>query len=190
VSDLGNAIAAALQSPESIPKERVVAWCREAQDVETLALLYRLTGEAYERIEPPLGKDETCSLIRRYLLECIRLDPQDGVALTRYEAAWTLQAWFDHLAGGPEKAGDVLLETAAAVTRLYLDGDSAVREAIETGFLEHVLEQERLRPLFEHWHADERLREAWQAALAWGEAHPGFTKGLREKLKSREDAQE
>jgi hypothetical protein len=32
--------------------------------------------------------------------------------------------------------------------------------------------------LFAGWAQDDRLRQAWQAALAWGEAHPGFTRGL------------
>ena len=54
-----------------------------------------------------------------------------------------------------------------------------ITAAIETRFLEHVLEQERLRPWFEDWASDERLRESWEAALAWGKAHPDFTKGLR-----------
>lgn len=71
---------------------------------------------------------------------------------------------------------------AGQVTELYLASGEDVRAAIETGFLEHVLEQERLRQYFSHWGADERLREPWENALAWGEAHPDFTKRLRAGL--------
>jgi hypothetical protein len=72
----------------------------------------------------------------------------------------------------------VLRSAAAAITKSYLEGDGDVKVAIETGVLEHVLEDEELRPFFSSWAEDDRLREAWHAALAWGEAHPGFTRSL------------
>jgi len=34
------------------------------------------------------------------------------------------------------------------------------------------------------------LQEAWRQALAWGEAHPNFTKGLREQLRAAQLDQE
>ena len=180
MSIIRRAVEQALTSDAVIPRDQVLAWANEAHDTQTLALLYRLTGEAYERIVPNLGKEQTCRLIRRYLLECIRLDPQDGLAFDRYGAARTLEAWFDHLADA-ESAWDVLSESAADVTALFLDCSAEVRTAIETGFLEHVMEQERLRPLFSNWQMDDRLRSAWENALAWGEAHPRFVKGLRKR---------
>jgi hypothetical protein len=73
---------------------------------------------------------------------------------------------------------------AAAVTDLFLDGDARMRNAIETGFLEHVLEQRSLRSFFAHWAHDERLQEAWRHATAWGDAHPNFMKGLREQRRA------
>ncbi len=97
----------------------------------------------------------------------------------RYEAAAVLESWFDHLIdlNGTEV---VLRQAAGAVTELYLRGDTGIREAIRDGFLERVLEQPRSHRLFEYWAHDPRLRPAWEAALAWGEAHPAFVKGLRE----------
>jgi len=67
-----------------------------------------------------------------------------------------------------------------------LNGDDQVRAAVETGFLEHVLEQPRMRPLFSEWANDGRLQETWRHALAWGEAHPNFMRGLREQLRDRQ----
>jgi hypothetical protein len=171
----------ALDGHETLSRDVVAEWCRMAgDDVEALAALYRLTYEAHERIQPPLERDESCGLIRRYLLECLRSDPDlDGV-LRRYDAAQVLLRWFWHLSRMPDTAS-VLEDTAAAVTELYLTGDAAVREVIETGFLEHLLEDEEYRPLFGGWAQRDELRDAWECALAWGKAHPGFTRSLLER---------
>ena len=178
MSDVAAAVQAALDGDAPIPRDLAVRWCQCADDVRSLALLYRLTGEGYDRIQPPLGQQETCRLIQRYLLTCLRLNPQDGSSFNRYEAAWTLRGWFQHLSRLADDCTQVLRDAASAVRQLYLESEAEVRTAIETGFLEHVLEDEEFRPLFADWAQDDRLREAWQAALAWGEAHPGFTRRL------------
>lgn len=183
MADLTAVIQAAIGSGEPIERERVRNWIRDAIDLRTVALLYQLSYEAWDRIEPNLEKDETCRLICRYLLLCIRENPQDGIGLQRYEAAGELESWFDHLSNSDGRQEN-LREAAAAVTTLYLESNSDVRNAIETGFLEHVLEQAKLRPLFSHWAENEHLKESWQCALAWGEAHPDYMKGFRDQLRA------
>jgi hypothetical protein len=177
MSDLATVVRDALAGREALAREVVAEWCKNAKDVESLALLYRLTYEAHSRIQPPLGQEETCRLIRRYLLECLRLDPQAEGVLGRYEAAQVLLSWFWHLSAMPDTSS-TLQEVASAITELYLGGDETVREAIETGFLEHALEEEEYRPLFASWAVHDQLRDAWHSALAWGQAHPGFTRKL------------
>jgi len=78
---IGSEIVAALSNNGPIPKERVLSWIDATadSDLSTLSKLYRLTGEAYYRIEPELGAESTCALIQRYLLGCIR----EGVAKIR-----------------------------------------------------------------------------------------------------------
>ncbi|HKW61596.1 MAG TPA: hypothetical protein VJN89_03540 [Candidatus Acidoferrum sp.] len=183
MDDLKAAIRTALHSNNSINRESVRNWIREASDVETLALLYRLTDDAWSRITPCLEGEETCGLIRRYLVRCILENPDENIALPRQEAAGELEVWFDHLSAKKDTQ-KMLKDVVAAVTELFLNGDDEIRSAIETGFLEHVLEQDSLRPWFSHWAEDERLSKTWQRALAWGQAHPDYLKGLRKQLRT------
>jgi len=143
MDELKQSIQIALVSEEPISRQLVREWIRRAASVEADALLYKLTRDAWNRIEPNLESVETCALIQRYLLRCIGENPQGGTALNRYEAAGELEAWFDHLAGMEDKR-DILHRVVAGVTELFLNGDDDVRRAIETGFLEHVLEQRTL----------------------------------------------
>jgi hypothetical protein len=154
MDDLKQSIHEALASEDAIQRQLVRRWIQRAAHVDVDALLYKLTEEAWNRIEPNLEPAEACALIERYLLRCIRENPEGGVALTRYEAAHELEACFDRLS---EMKGtrETLEGVVGAVTTLFLTGDHDVQRAIETGFLEHVLEQATLRPLFSHWAYDE-----------------------------------
>jgi len=176
-------IDAALSTDNTIARQDVMRWIAHATDIVTLSKLYRLTGERYDSITPELGRDETCSLIQRYLLECIRLNVtcHEGVE-GRWEAAQTMHAWFCHL-GEDEGAASVLQRAAQAITDMFLQGDDDVRNAIEQGFLEHAMETAALRRYFKHWSIDERLRPAWTRAMEWGEAHPDFTWGMLKQLR-------
>src|ERR1700675_50606 len=124
-------IIAALSDSGPIPKERVLSWIDAAadSDLSTLSKLYRLTGEAYYRIDPELGRESTCTVIQRYLLGCIR----DGVTKNeviqeRYEAAMSLLVWFRQLAG-MDGISALLTRVAGGVTNLYLDSGEDVRAA-------------------------------------------------------------
>ncbi len=187
--DLDRDIDAAIATADPIPRERVLAWIDAATDLSTLAKLYRLTGEAYYRIQPDLGKDMTCKLIQQYLLECIRRDIKDDEQIQdRWAAARTLHAWFCHLGEAKDTTG-VLTNASQAITELFLTSGPEIRTAIEQGFLEHALEMESLRPYFEHWSSDGQLREAWARAMEWGRAHPNYTwqllQDLQRKIRSK-----
>ena len=186
MGDLKASILAALSSDVPIRRAEVREWVTPAQDLEMLALLYRLTDEAWNRIEPHLEAHETCGIIRCYLLRCIQEDPRHDWAFTRFEAAMQLEAWFDYLADKPEDRTAILRESAAAVTDAYVCGDAEMRRTIEQAFLEHVLEQTRMRPFFEHWAANDQLREAWTSAIEWADAHPNFMRDLRRGMSSRD----
>lgn len=58
------------------------------------------------------------------------------------------------------------------VTEAFLAGDKDLRNVIETGFLEHVLERADLVPLFDPWKDNPAISAFYKAALQWGLAHP------------------
>ncbi len=182
-------IDAALSGDGPIPRARVISWIEAAtdSDLSTLSKLYRLTGEGYYRIQPELGRETTCVLIQRYLLGCIR----DGVTENkgiqeRYEAAKSLHVWFRHLVA-MDDTSSVLSSAASAVKNLYLENGQEVRDAIETGFLEHTLETNALRPYFEDWAFDARLQASWNRALAWGETHPDYMAAFFQQIPRKDE---
>jgi len=185
----GSDINTALSSDGPISRENVLSWIYAAadSDLSTLSKLYRLTDEGYYRIQPELGRDPTCALVQRYLLGCIRDGVTDNEEIKeRYQAAESLHVWFRHLLG-MEGTSAVLTRAASAITNLYLESEEDVRDAIETGFLEHALETAALRPYFEHWATDPRLQQAWNGALEWGKAHPDYMAGLFQRLQRKDE---
>jgi hypothetical protein len=182
-------IDAALSSDGTIPRKRVLSWIDSVadSDLSTLSKLYRLTGAGYYRIQPELGREPACALVQRYLLGCIREGVTGNEEIEeRYEAAETLHVWFRHLLG-MEGTSAVLARAASAITNLYLESTEEVRDAIETGFLEHALETAALRSYFEHWATDPRLQQAWNRALEWGKAHPDYMAGLFQRLQRKDE---
>ena len=190
MSGVKSEIERALANDGPIPREHVLSWIESAADLSTLSKLYRLTGEGYYRIQPELGAEVTCALIQRYLLQCMRENVQthdeeeneEDHIESRFEAAQLLHAWFLQIFQ-MKKHDQILKEAARAITDLYVTGDEAIRNCVETGFLEHVLETEGLRPYFEHWSRDERLQDSWKHALAWGKAHPDMMARMFEDLR-------
>ena len=182
IADSNRDLDAALVGDEPIPRERVLLWIEAASDLPTLSKLYRLRGGSYYRIQPDLGKDTTCGLIQRYLLECIRQNVADNEDIEgRCEAAQLLHAWFRKLVEMKDTA-DVLNSAVHAVTELFLASGEDVRGTIEQGFLEHALETAALRPYFEFWARDDRLRGARNRALKWGQAHPNYTWEMLQRI--------
>lgn len=188
MKDFSADIEAAIAGDGPISRDKVLRWIHSASDLETLSKLYRLTSEAYDRMQPELGPNTTCGLIQRYLLECVQANVLGNEQIpNRYEATQDLHAWFCHLAEMDEDNTEILKRAAGAITELYLASDADVRNAIEAGFLEHALEMTALWPYFESWSADTRLSGAWHRALEWGKAHPEFTWGLLKQLRKIEE---
>ncbi len=176
-------IDAAAASHAVLARGDVERWIDATSDLATLAKLYKITGEGYFRIKPELGKELECKSIQNYLLECIRRNVKDDDEIeSRYEAAGILHGWLRQLLQGGD-CDDVIRSVAFSVTQLFLTSGEDICDAIETGFLEHALESAGLRPYFDHWSRDPRLREAWDRASEWGKAHPDFSWNQLQELR-------
>lgn len=160
----------ALRSHGAIARADVLRWMSDS-DLETRALVYRLTDEAWSRITPELSMKEQCAFMGKYLLECIAANRTDEDHIhSGFEAAWELAAWLKHLEPmeGSEK---MIREVVRDLEQVFRAADEKTKNRIETGAVEHILERRALRKYFAHWSKDPALRSAYELCLAWGKAH-------------------
>ena len=140
-------------------------------DLETRAIIYELTNKAWSRISPEPSMDEQCAFMSEYLLACIKVNQSDQEYIhSGYEAAWELAAWLKHL-GTLEGTEKVIARVVRDLEKLYRLSDAKTRNRIETGAVEHILEDRRLRRFFLHWREDPELKSAYELCLEWGKAH-------------------
>lgn len=90
-NDFGAEITAELLGDALIPGEKVIRWIDAATDLSTLAKLYRLTDEAYYRIQPDLGREASCALIQRYSSNAFE---QESPITTKFRADTKLPSHF------------------------------------------------------------------------------------------------
>jgi hypothetical protein len=168
VSDL---VAAIIANPEDArplvgAEIRRAAW---SDDIETLGALCHLLDKAAfrDRIEPPLSFDEHQALFLRFYERCLLEDPGGEWSGSRYEAGWSLTAWFRTLWNDSAVPRPKLLEIKRLLATLYKNGDSAVRTCIVNATLEHLFEDRRIASYFRDWTEDVLLAEAYADASLW-----------------------
>jgi len=163
----------ALRGSGPISREDLRRWMNA--DVETKAIVYVLTDKAWSRIEPELSLSEQCTFMRDYLCECLVAGCSTGetgdYVHSGFEAAWELAAWLKHLAH-IEGTSAIIKGVAAKLGEIYVTAEDSLRNRIETGALEHALEEPLLVTFFSTWRNDEQLSPAFSRALAWAVAHP------------------
>ena len=112
-----------------------------------------------------------------YLLQCIihgsddHPDGRDASAHSPFEAAHELVVWFNWYISVEELDPKTIQPSIDRIEAAFRDGDDRIRNCIETGFLEHVLETPGNRHYFAHWAHDPMLSESYTEALRWGVAH-------------------
>ena len=159
-----------MRSEGPIDRARVLNWMTQP-DLETRALVYSLTDNAWSRITPELTMEQQCSFMQKYLLDAVGANRRDEECIhSGFEAAWELAAWLKHLYCLP-KTEKIIARVVADLEQLYRTSDAETRNRIETGAVEHIFEEKGLRKYFEHWRRDPDLRTAYELCLAWGKAH-------------------
>jgi hypothetical protein len=160
-------IVAELERSEgSISHVKIREWM-STTDLDAMGAVYALLSEPAHsaRISPPIDKYEVSAFLRRYFDRCITENPESEWSDSRYSAGWDLAHWLRHWA----KSKDLDLVELDRWTRwlgeLYRKGDEAIRLAIETATLEHVLGEPAVRELFADWLKDPVLAEGYRRSL-------------------------
>jgi hypothetical protein len=153
-----------LDSEEPVSRDDVRRWI-DSGDLLTWAALYELLPRT--ELE-----DELFELQRRYLVRCIDENPSPGEYLHGgYEAAWELAAALKQWRTRGGRFAAAIRGIAGDLDKIYRRGDTATRNRVLCGVLEHAFEDPAIRPFFSHWDRDNVLREAYRLALEWGVAH-------------------
>ena len=138
--------------------------CIKTADIERLGVIYdALSNAAFlKRVSPPLSREQIYGFLRTYYGRCLSEDPKGVWADSRYSAMWDAANWL-------KSSWRVLSEHEQREWREwikthYIDGAFAVREAIETGFLEHIFSDKKIADFFSVWEQEDLLRDAYLIA--------------------------
>jgi hypothetical protein len=130
-----------------------------------------------DKIRPQPDTDWLYDQMSSYLLECISrgsVEHRDGEVASihsPFEAAHELVVWFNWYLRAGDVNPNMIRPLVDRIEAVFRDGDNGVRNCIETGFLEHVLETPNNRQYFTYWAHDPLLEDSYTEALRWGLAH-------------------
>ncbi len=160
--------------PNSPIPAKLVEALLASDDREDQADAYDCLINRWKRIRPELEMWYTVPLVLGFLIRSIT-EPWENADLdssvrSSYEAAGELLGWLCLWCDRGDFA-EFCQDLVARINRTFLEGNEAVRDCIEMGFLEHALEYPNLRPLFYSWKDHVEMREAYFRALGWGLAH-------------------
>lgn len=171
-------LARYLRDDGAIPWKEVVA-VAQSGDLRAQSIAVHLLQQHWHRIEPAPNERFVCKFVLEYYLACMQADlrVEDDDELvdylhSRYAAARDLQLLLEFMFDRGEPRMQEVALLVKRVTETYLGGDEALRLAIETGFLEHVLERKDLVSLFQSWRNDPEMAAGYEMSLQWGLAHP------------------
>ncbi len=123
------------------------------------------------RVRPAPNDEWLRDELFRYYVDSIRANLKGhDVVHSRYEAAGALVPLFEWLISGNAGGTRAAKSMATTIEELFRS-NTELRNCIETGFLEHVLEVPDAIPYFAHWQHDSGLVDSYHRALAWGSAH-------------------
>ncbi len=143
-----------LNNHQTIPGREIEAAMR-SDDLAVLGVLWELASSHADRIDPPVDMLGCNQAIAGYFLQCIEHDPQlQDFVLSRYEAARELLPFFRYWKEQGRAHQRLIPETLEKLRQLYLRSDAETRLCIETGFLEHFLEDRANLTYLQRWQDD------------------------------------
>lgn len=172
MSAIGDSIRDRIARRDSFRLAEIMAFMGVEDDLDVWSAVYEALSRSYDRIRPEPGMELTCSFMLKYLLRCIRENQRSSEDVhSGFEAAWDLAACLKHWSKRLPETDGILRLAEQQMREVYLSGDEQLRNRLETGTLEHALEEPRVRPYFAGWANDPTLREAWEPAMEWGQRH-------------------
>lgn len=172
-------LAAFLRSAEFISAEALHRWM-QSPNLEILGVTYDAISELQilVKISPPLTDDHVQKFLQHYFQRCLVEDEQGDWCDSRYTASWDCANWLK--AKWRQLSGEQRADWKVWLSTLYARGDAALRQAIETGLLEHMFADREIAKYFQDWRDDATLGEAYR--LARSVAVGGLFKGRRKLL--------
>lgn len=153
-----------------IPRDQLIAWTL-SPDIEILGVVHALLDQASAQkcITPALEFSDYFCFFSRYLIRCMKENPQGEWPSNRYEAGWEYCRWFVTLWNDNTVDRGFLFNLKVDLANLYRIGDADLRTALENAVLEHLFEDDNIAAFFADWQRDEDLVGAYCAAKLWVE---------------------
>jgi hypothetical protein len=146
-----------------LPKAAVQKWMK-TDNITVMGAVFSLIHNPKKRalISPALDFTDYQMFHLKYYEQCIKKNPDDEWADSRYTAAHSLVSWFTHLWSEREKRGKALRQLKSLIKRLYLNQAPEIKTAIITGILEHLFRDSAIRTFFDDWKTAPFLRNAYE----------------------------
>ncbi len=166
-------IEALVEAGSPIPCRAVEQWM-VSDYIDVLGAVYDLliSERASRRIEPPLDFSEFPPFLLRYMERCLRDDPEAGGPHNWAVTGMELVSYYWHLWEQKDVRDQEFVKLKQWLARVYSEGDEDVRYRVETGVLEHLLEDAKIAEYFADWQDDAVLKHAYDAAMLWARDHP------------------
>lgn len=153
----------------AIPSEEIEE-AFQTDDLLKLGILREIITSHWNRLDPALNVAKCSRVVVRYLLSCLEQNPEPSdYLLSRYESAHELLRLVRHWENGTQEFQCLMRETIESIRELYVRTDDKTRLCIETGFLEHLLENRLSLRWLNRWESDPITATAITDSLKWGQ---------------------
>jgi hypothetical protein len=154
------------ENPTPIPASTVRRWMKAKGSETRGATSCLLCRPHSDRISPRLGFDEVFDWFLAYFEYCMRTDPKGEWVDGRWTAGLDLANYF---VGRWDERWDrrYFRRMKGLLADLYKTGNRDLKECVQCGIVEHLLERPDIRRFFKDWKDDPQLRRPYEHGLEW-----------------------